>query len=383
MTIRYPRAWSTDTNFATGPSTGLPTKVDPGAAQAAQGFVPGVTPFSPAQLNFILANHADAARYALAAHLSSFTEVTPDTAPITGANIAAVYSSTLRQVLLCKGGANSVHLVTDDGFATVRGTTGTVTGVTGMAWDPVTNTTVCVGLGGANTARSTNFGSSWTDAGTPPSACDNVTWDATNGLFIASNVSSGLGAVYTSPTGAVWTSRVLTGNSSSKHATTSGGVNLITVGAVAGSTTFNRSTNGTTWASPGSNLPNIASATGIPALCALGNTIYAACNFGSTTLRVLSSTDGINWVQPGGDITADAMGSTHNMWADAYSGALYISYSSTAGRILYASLDGGVTWFTSGLPTVSQFTALAVAGGRLWMTQATAHRMSSLRLPAA
>lgn len=36
-----PRIWSSDTNYTNGPAVGTPTKVDPGATLAAEGFVPG------------------------------------------------------------------------------------------------------------------------------------------------------------------------------------------------------------------------------------------------------------------------------------------------------------------------------------------------------
>lgn len=38
--MTLPTKWATDTNFATGPDTGTPTRVTPGAGIAAQGFIP-------------------------------------------------------------------------------------------------------------------------------------------------------------------------------------------------------------------------------------------------------------------------------------------------------------------------------------------------------
>lgn len=49
--------WASDTNFSSGPESGSPTKVDPGAAYEAQGGVPGNAFVAP-YWNWVLNNHS-------------------------------------------------------------------------------------------------------------------------------------------------------------------------------------------------------------------------------------------------------------------------------------------------------------------------------------
>lgn len=321
-----------------------------------------------------------------AAHLTSFASVSLEAASPATSNLAAVYDSASGRTLLCEGGANGTSVTRDDLYGDHAGDTGTVTGVIDAAMDPATSTVVVVGNGGAFAARSTNFGTSWTDA-TGAVARDCVKWDAVNGLFLASkNLQA---TVYTSPTGAAWTSRALSGTATQSNgcglAVSSTGIAIVARGS---STTiaFDRSTNGTTWASSGTTLPNIATdalAGGFAAaVCSLGATLYAAAHYsvaGVKTLRVFSSLDGVTWTLVGSIPTTNVGSGALGLFADPYSGALYAQYNDGNSKLIYLSTDGGVTWVGPGR-VFAGLTAIKPAGGRIWTNVFGAYRATTRRL---
>lgn len=320
---------------------------------------------------------ADLREYALASHLTSFAPISLNLAPPTTTGLAAVYEPSTQRVMLVKGGVNGSHLVVDDGFAVATSDPGTLTLARDGAFDPASSTVVMVGTGGGVAARSTNFGTSWSDASTPPTARDSVSWDAVHGLFLAGRI--GQADVYTSPTGAVWTARVLSGNGNSRVVVNADGVGLIGRG-VGATIAFDRSTNGTTWASSGTTLPDVAAASSGVTIATLGATFFAAARWG-TDIRLHSSPDGLAWTLIA-TIATNAAASSTTLWADASTGALYEMHGVGSNNELRASIDGGITWIGAARTRISS-AAIQVAGGRMWANDQAVHRGTALRLAAA
>lgn len=313
----------------------------------------------------------------LSAHLASFSLVSLDVTPPTSLALAAVFDPAKNRTLLIKGGggANGVHLVLDDGFGVAQSTPSPT--VIDSAMDPISGVIAAVGVG-TFAAWSNNFGASWTTAATPPTARDSVDWDAVHGLFIAGQ--TGQANVYTSPTGVTWTSRALSGNGQSRVVVNSAGIGLI--GRGSGTTiAFDRSTNGTAWATSGTTLPDIAAASsGFVGIAVLGATFFASARWGSQ-IRLHSSPDGLVWTQIA-TIANDAGSGNPWLWADESTGVLYSYHVANGAGELHCSLDGGVTW-SDPATTRLAFTSLKAAGGRLWATDSAVYRATALRLPAA
>src|SRR5688500_9028533 len=140
-TLIYPRVHASDALYTSGSANGLETKTDPGAALTAQGIVPGTA--GAQHINHTLHAHSMAARYAIEQHLLSWAPITHDDAPPTTAGLAAVASNTASGFfpgalpLLCKGGTNGTHIISDDLRGDTEANAGTVTTVRDAAYNPV------------------------------------------------------------------------------------------------------------------------------------------------------------------------------------------------------------------------------------------------------
>ena len=211
-----------------------------------------------------------------------------------------------------------------------------------------------------------------------------VVWDATHGLFLASKF--GVADISTSPTGAAWTSRALTGANSGSHAVLSSGRGCSPKGG-GSSITFDTSTNGTTWAASGGTLPDIANAGGNPAVAAVANTFYVATYFNSQSqLRIHSSPDASTWTLVATiDVSWIATPtSSPYLLADPYSKSLYALVAMAGGDSTYAfaSMDNGATWLTPAW-CHGPGNSLRAAGGRLFSYYNGVFRCTVNRLPAA
>lgn len=244
-----PAIWSSDVNFPAGADSwnATPTKVDPGAAQVAAGHEPEDMP--PAQwLNWLLNNHGQWLEYVkdtpTLAPFSNFRFVDPS--DVSSSNVVSwVYRPTVfpGHTLFGTGSAVDGMAITpskfDDDWIGAYGAV-TMTDVVNLGrpaeiLDPLhANYGRLVAAGTFTDAfieYSDDGGLNWSQGFTLVVAggdtIELVTWDETNGLFIA----VGEDKIYTSPQGTAWTSRTVpaavAGVNPGSIATNDAGVTLI------------------------------------------------------------------------------------------------------------------------------------------------------------
>lgn len=359
---------------------------DPSSFSSVISMLDGSDVMSATQLRAILEalhdNTANNHSRSVDQHLRGMTAiVNDDTPPGLGSNgLGLAFAPEQRRYLLVGGGS-----VTDAGHEVsdlARGVTVTdltnVAQVRSAAYDPVAGRAVIVGVVSPYAAHTTDFGTTWTEAGTPPgSARHSVVWDATNSLFIATQ--TGDSSAYTSPTGAVWTSRALGAAATGGVAVTTGGLGCVARGSGA-TITFATATNGITWTATGGTFPDVANFSGAAGLAALGTTLYACGIHSSGEVRVFSSTLGVTWtllasITPPNGTTPSSV----RLLADPYSQALYLVVATTgsgAGTYVWASLDGGANWSDS-CRLLANILAVQAGGGRLFSGSGTSRYMST------
>lgn len=295
MTIlSIPRQWATDTNFSSGPASGTPTKVDPGAAAALQGFVPG-NPVAAASHNFLLNQLSGLSLRALAVAALRLEEVRLDGTAITDTaeSMAAACVGEGYQIIAAK--TAQALAVTDCSRFTAIGVPASITSlVSGAAFNPLTGRILLVGTGGNRCTFSDDAGATWTagaDIGLVPQA---VVWNAVEGKFIASNGTSSR----SSTTGAAaWSSGTISNSSSGGLAVLSNG-HTVAAGdgaAVAFSLSIN---GGATWIDQAGTIPNNTDSPDAGWVVGNGGaTIYhiARLTTGANTFQVSSSTNGSAW----------------------------------------------------------------------------------------
>jgi hypothetical protein len=347
--------------------------VDPGAAQAAQGFVPGVTPFSPAELNYILSTQSKVAR-------AAFMMQTCKGRPIPGLTLssavggAPVSLGAGKPVVVAHVHSGGTLNMTDMGNPTFGGTMASITGaINGAAYDPGAGRILAVGSGGNRTAISTNGGVSWSAGGDLGGTGLSLIWNPIYSRFQA--LWSGNLAWTTN--GAAWTN-VATSYSSNV------GIGMLPNGttAVLGSTTpvsFVVSTNGgTSWSASGSTISNANSTSGgLVGLVTGGGLdyIYHWVTLASGVIQVSRTSDLSTWSvvatlsAPSGFATWGAGG---RFMQCPNTGLLFLQAQPTGADFacLMCSADQGVTWSNPLFNPVS-FTfagvgTMSVAQGRLW-----------------
>jgi hypothetical protein len=306
---------------------------------------------------------------------------------VTGSQIGAVLDTSRALALVSNGAASGTLRVRSDGTPTVAGNIAANT--TCIARDPATNTMVAsVGSGGNWAYRSTNFGTSWTIATTKPAlGANKVVWgDAT---FFATDAN---GAVYTSPTGDVWTLRT-PGFSPRLICATKDAVGAEFLLVANQAQVEVSSDSGVTWGAAGV-LPDAAhhlstTATAMASV-PVGNQIlpfYLANYDSGDEFRVYRAT------APGGSWThistlplpAAIAGDNAavNLIGDPDTGALLAvlrSNGATKGSTLFLSLDAGLTWI-SNVNVDTSVSGAAMANGRVFIINTGGVCMSNYEIP--
>lgn len=292
-TVQLPVEWATNANYSSGPDVGNPTKEDPETAD--NGFINGVA--ADAQgVNFVLAQHASAARRSLTAAALRLTRVDLEGTAITdvGDVMAAVSLGEGYPVLACK--TAQAFGVTDCERFAVEGVPASITSNLGVAaFDPATGRVLVGGTGGNRCSYSDDGGATWSAGGDVTFTPLSLVWNSTHGVFMAARANA----------------------------------------------TMKYGADGTSWTSGTiSNTPN-----GALAVFANGNTL--ANGNGAAIGFSLSTDGGVNWADTSGTPTT-AMGSAFAGvgWIAGNEGAkvYHIGHSSSGTKFQISSTLDGTTW---------------------------------------
>lgn len=374
-----PREWSSDTNYASGAVLNTLTKLDPGAALALQGFVPGL-PIAAQHVNFNLNALSRVSRRVVA--LQALQLVLTDSGMTNEAAMAAITTSSSGQVsgaLLVKAGASNVKIASDGGRPTVRGSVASITSlVTAVARNPTSGRIVAIGTGGNNNCFSDDFGNTWTAGGAMGAVPVDIVWNPTHGRFIAGRATT----TATFSTNAVaWSNGTLSLDSGGAGLAVLANGNTVACGLDNGDTNdpaFSVSNNGgTSWADTGGTVPNPNDHTTTSAggwVCGNGgSTIWHVGSVGEQ-LRVCSSPDGQSWTQLAelraapGVIGGGFAFVKPKIMCCPDTGLLVVigAQNGFAGAMLFASLDGGATWTAPITGPSDALDAYSLSGGRLF-----------------
>ncbi len=377
MTAALPPDWASNTNYSAGPDTGTPTKVDP--ASDANGFVAGVIA-APQHVNFVVNKQAAIGRRAFQMAALRLREARSSALTITDTaeSMAAVQVSALDVALAIKtaqaiavgdgGRTNSqgvptqiTSLVTDAAFLSSGVSAGDI-GVIGTGGNRFSNsgdggvtwgTTSDVGAVPQRLIASAN-GGSWVTAPGAPSGGNHVIRLGSNGGNWVSNTTS-------VPSGQMF--RGLAATSSMTFAC---------YDDASGFPDFIAAT-GNPWTDTGGTVPNSTSFD--EGGCVVGNrgsvNYHAGRRSSGATIQVSSSADGATWTTLAliGSPLTSTFSSVPRILMCQNTGLLVIAAPLSSSQLaLYASLDG-VDWvgpeFLNPSPGVD---AIALAGGRLFMT---------------
>lgn len=349
-----PRLWATDTNFSSGPMSGTPTKVDPGAAGAAQGFVPG-TPASAAAFNFVLSASSVLARRMLS--VLCVPRYTGLTVADTSGLMVACSTKTLVPASAAVVGlfdANGVPWCNEGGVPSQAGSTN-VTSITsavrGLAFNPA-GRLVAVGTGGNRSCFSTDIGASWSAGGDLGGSGRYLIWNPTYSRFMALYADH----ARHSTDGASWTDVTVTGvGSSTTHgmARYSNG-NVVTPSSSTGPVMKLSTNGGTSWTTPG--VPIGVNITGAVTVAGEGfgeiycagvrstDSAVAVAKSSDTSAAVwttVASLDSTFWGFTPTQGTIKQCPDTGILFLCAATGASFTNQSSVA---FSCSLDKGATW---------------------------------------
>jgi hypothetical protein len=345
--LKLPRKWATDTNFSSGTMSGTPTKVDPGAAGAAQGFVPG-SPVSATAHNDVLSRVTEFMTQFGPGGLLALRECSGPSA--TNARMLTTYNLTsLTDNKAFVGAGDGIKFV---GIPTqLLGGFGTLAAVTfkGVARNVLTGGRIAGVFNNANPlAHSDNNGSTWTTVaaancfagntnaedigfGTIFGACVN---GVTNAIFSSTNAATG-----------TWTNRSLNGTAGDipkriVGSPTSGRAIVLGTNAAGTAPFMAESANGTAWSA--ASVPAAANAAG-------GDICYdpvrerfwwLAKTSTGFNLYYTSTTGAASWTLA---CSKTIGASVDSLAIDPAFGIIYIS---GAGGFLGVSLDDGATWFS-------------------------------------
>jgi hypothetical protein len=379
-----PREWASDDDYSSGSAVGTPTKVDPGAALAAQGFVPG--PVGAQHVNYQLAAGVAQAKRACTVNPLRLHRLNVTAAD--GSDfIAAVQITQGLPVVAIKTDTDGVLHVFDNDLPLEAGTVASITNsCIGAAWDGA-DRIVAIGNGGNLNCFSDDNGVTWSSGGALGGFCQDIVWNDTLGLFLALN-ATGV-TVRRSTNGVAWAS------ASTSHSTSSlGGIAVLSSGrtVVCGidGGLFPRmsiSDNATAWSdSGGFPADGGISFLGEGYICGNGgDLVWHAGLRGSPAsgLRISSSPDGVTWTTvadftTGADNVPPAAAQPNTscvrMLCCQNTGLLVVLCTKLASNVCWAiaSADGGATWsdpaFFPNASLTGSMNNFALAGGKLFHT---------------
>lgn len=389
--IPIPRRWASDVDYTSGPDVGTETKVDPGAALAAQGFIPG-DPVPAQHVNHVLAGASGISRRAIAT-LALRPHLTDAAMADTSAACAAAcvenggFSEGIETVVVKAGTGGALH-VTDSDIVEVAGDIVSVTSLlTGLVYYMATGLgplLVAIGTGGVNNCSSLDNGATWAAGGAIGFVPQDIVYNVALDMLLV-NSNSGSTVARSTNNSNSWT-----GASHSLAASGHGGIAVLESGrtVVCGNDgavpRFSISDNGSTWIDSG----------GFPAdggisflnegyICGNnGDVIWHVGLRGSppSAIRVSVSSDGVTWTT-----RADLSIAVDNLPPAAVqpdiqprimccqnTGMLVIVAAATAvgggTTFAIASLDGGFTWSEPVYFSGASLRAFAVANGKLYRT---------------
>lgn len=341
-----PRVWATSANYSAGPDVGTPTKVDPGAALAAEGFEPG--PVAAQHVNFELNGLSTIQRRALAL-MQKPRLVADDT---TAANLAAVTiaptNHTARFTLVTVAG-EVAYKIADMGHATTANAPTSVTTILAAATDGLGNVVV-FGVGGNGNSYSTDKGETWSSPHLLNASTLHGIWHPHTLKFLglyAGNVAHGTAA-------GSWTAVGVTGAGASNMSVLAG-LSSGTVLTDVGVGSYQKSTDGgLTW-SAATAPDNTLGCTNQGRLAGNnGSLIYHAVLLPGGSYQISSTPDGTTWtvlstiVPPFGFVDFDdnsvaANGPGLAVCPDTGWVFFLAANEADATWFLYASPDG-ITW---------------------------------------
>ncbi len=362
--MKLPQPWATSTNYASGPDTGTPTKVDP--ASTANGFIRG-TAAAAQHVNFNLHPLAETTRRTfttgcLALRLLDTVEQDDLTA---GLGVASV-ADTVATVLIKASTTGVTRAISGAG----ADAGGVVSGVTDSVLQAarVSSTIVAIAAGGTNTTRTTNNGVGWSAGGATGLLTAPVSIGA-NGTQFAIVTAAG-GSAH--GTGATWT--VATTGDDISDVVTGGGITsvagitgiLVAVGLEATDTAFARSVdNGVLWTAASGTVPNAATQTDAGWITSDGTTGFWHAGYrSSTTCDIASSPTGNTWTTVATLTSALTITGIKLMHCDR-TDLMVVAMQHTTTVEVRASTDGGATWSEPEYLQGFVLAGLGVANGRL------------------
>lgn len=373
--IRIPREFASDTNYATGSASGTATKTDPGAALVAQGIVPGVA--MAQHINYELNELAVAAKQAQLAGLRQraliLHELRNDGITITdnAQSLGAVQANAGAGALLVKTAQS--FLAGDMCQPFEQGVPASITSlVTDAAYKASISRVIAVGTGGNRNTFTDDYGSTWTAGGnigqTPVRIVYNApedTWTVTAG---ATDVR------FSADDGVSWATAVGAGVDAPA------GLAVVSNGDTFSISTINairKSTNGgSSWTTVAGAVPDSANLDDAGTVAGNTGAVFYHCGrfSGGAVLRVASSANGATWTSVA--TISNPVGRTFTgrprLMLCLNSGLMVIAAPLSSTRLaLYASHDLGVTWTDPVFMVDPTVNAFSVCGGKLFYSRDT------------
>ncbi len=364
--MKLPQPWATSLNYASGPDTGTPTKVDP--ASTANGFIRG-TAAAAQHVNFNLHPLAETTRRTYTTGCLTLRLLDTDEQDDLTGGLAVDASSLTVRSLLVKASTTGV-------VAVHSGSSGVSVGVLAGITDSikqaarVSTTVVVIGAGGTQNARSGNTGNTWTTGGASGLITDlvSIAGDGTQFCVVSAAGGSAHG------TGATWT--VATIGDDISDVVTGGGITsvagiadlFVAVGLEATDPAFARSVDhGVLWTAASGTVPNAASHIDAGWITSDGAAAFYHAGYrASVTCDVASSPDGNTWTSKATLTSAAAITGVKLMHCPQTDLLVVAMQHGDLNVEVRASTDGGDTWSEPEFLQGFVLAGLGVAGGRLF-----------------